>query len=1384
MLCVEAPCCCWRARGDEARFTPLAKPTLFLDSRPWKPPSCFLLSHQQSTAVQEDLWPWPNDMATQFLPQGNLCLWNKWPHETTKQVSLQGLRCESLQHVEWTWLDAIKPDHRTIVSWVKECSSVAHCNHIHAYITKHGLDSDAFLGSTLIDVYAKCGSIEYACMVFDRLPQQDVVTWSAVILGHALHGLCQEAFHLFHLMQQDGTEPNDITCICLMKACSITGSLLQGKQIHVYVANRGLDSDTLIGNSLTDMYVKCGSLEDASLVFRKLQVRDVVAWNVLIGGHVQHGAGEEALHLFQQMQQLDVKPNETTFVSILQACASIEALGDGERAHNFVLENGFASNVYVGNTLVHMYAECGRLDEASTVFLTLPSQDVVSYNALISGYSQHGYVEEVFQIFKEMQNSEVKPNGATFVAALQACSSRAWLEEGTWMHSQIVKVGCELGSDVCSSLISMYARCGGVEDIKTLVYRLPQTGAITWNAIIVGFTQLGNVQEALLFFQQMQQEGIELTEAASICLIRACGNVEDLRPLMEIHAYIVNCGLEMELCTGNALIVSYCRSTMLEDACVLFNKLPHRDAASWVALIEGYVQDEHAQEALGLCDQMRGEVVGPESSAFVCILGVCSSTGDIAYGMQIHTYILKVGFDSDTIVSNTLISMYIKCGSLDDACMVFDCLLTRDVVTWNALIAGSVQHGHSEEALQLFQHMQEGGFECDQVTYVCVLQASSNLADLDIGQGIHTQMVKHGVSLDLLASNTLIDMYAKCNSSADAVYIFSRLPERDTVSWNVLIGAATQGGFVQEAFHMFHQMQMENLEPNRITFSSVLQACSKVADLKRGMQVHSSLMKRGYELDAFVGCSLIDMYAKCKAFRDAHKVFDSLPIKDAIVWNSLLAGYVQYGHVQEACELFEKMQGAGVEATHVTFLCILQVFSSIESVGEGRRVHALIIESGLLDSIVGNSLIDMYGRCWHLEDAAMVFNQSHNRDVLTWSAFISSHFNNGRAREALQLFKQMQHETINPDRVLFMLILKVCSTLAALEQGKQIHSLMVENGLELETSMGNTLIDMYANCGSLEDASIMFCRLPERDVVTWSVIISGYAEHSNFALALNCFENMQKEGLMPDNITYLSMLSACNNAGFVNEGSFLFKRMRDEHGLEPTVEHYNCIVDLLGRNGYISEAKDLIDTLPYRADIVAWTSLLGSCKIHKNLTTGQQCFDYLKNKGATGYVLMSSIFAQLGMQADSENVELIRRHEKMWKKPGKASIEIHNHVHEFAVGDNTHSQTNEIHAKLKSLNLRSYGNQLPSLDITPESLVDEGKEGASCGHCEKLAVALGLLCLPQGTAIRVTKNLRVCSDCHNDVKMISKIESREIIIVDSKCVHQFRDGICCCNGYG
>mgnify|MGYP000167336378 FL=1 len=296
--------------------------------------------------------------------------------------------------------------------------------------------------------------------------------------------------------------------------------------------------------------------------------------------------------------------------------------------------------------------------------------------------------------------------------------------------------------------------------------------------------------------------------------------------------------------------------------------------------------------------------------------------------------------------------------------------------------------------------------------------------------------------------------------------------------------------------------------------------------------------------------------------------------------------------------------------------------------------------------------------------------------------------------------------------------------------------------------------------------------------------MTGYAQMGDYVVVLDCFERMQKEGLQPDEVSFLSLLIACSQKGMVDEGCVNFKLMRDKYGFTPSIMHYNTMVDMLGHARCLNEVEDLLETIPFPGNLIGWTSLLTSCKTHSNVEMGRRSFDnfsVMDCGNATGYVLMENIYSQVGMLKEAEEIGELRKYANVWKKPGKAFIEIGDQIHDFIVGDKTHPESHAIYAKLESLNLKmKEEGHKPHVDLVMNKLSDDDKESALCGHCEKLAIAFGLISTPQGSTIRVSKNLRMCADCHDTTKMISKLEMREIIVVDAYCIHNFQEGLCSC----
>jgi pentatricopeptide repeat protein len=409
------------------------------------------------------------------------------------------------------------------------------------------------------------------------------------------------------------------------------------------------------------------------------------------------------------------------------------------------------------------------------------------------------------------------------------------------------------------------------------------------------------------------------------------------------------------------------------------------------------------------------------------------------------------------------------------------------------------------------------------------------------------------------------------------------------------------------------------------------------------------------------------------------------------------------------------------------------------------------------------------------------------RDVISWNAVIGGYVANNYSKEAFDFFSKMREEGLKPDRITYISILKACSSPAFLQQGKEIHTQAAEAALSSDVSIGNALVNMYAKCGSMEDAQQVLDNMSFRDVISWNAVIGGLAQHGRGQDALGIFEQMEREGVNPDAVTFVNVLSACSHAGLVEEGHKFFYVMSQNYGIVPTNEHYGCMVDLLGRAGHLNEAENLIKDMPLEANATVWGALLGACRVHSDLMRAERAAEnYLKidPENAAVYVTLSQLYAASGLWDSAAKVRKLMDDRGLKKEPGRSWIEVEGEVNSFVAEDRSHPQSTEIFAKLDGLiqSMKKEG-YVPDTRFVAHDVDEQEKEEVVCHHSEKLAIAYGLLKTPPGTPIHIFKNLRVCGDCHNATKFISKIVGREIVARDASRFHHFKDGVCSCGDY-
>ncbi|XP_048555151.1 pentatricopeptide repeat-containing protein ELI1, chloroplastic-like isoform X1 [Triticum urartu] len=491
------------------------------------------------------------------------------------------------------------------------------------------------------------------------------------------------------------------------------------------------------------------------------------------------------------------------------------------------------------------------------------------------------------------------------------------------------------------------------------------------------------------------------------------------------------------------------------------------------------------------------------------------------------------------------------------------------------------------------------------------------------------------------------------------------------------------------------------------------------------------------------------MYAKSGRAELARAAFDEAPRRDVFLCNVMLAAYVARGEVAEARRVFDGMRDR--------------------------------------DLVSWNTMIHGYAVRGDVGMAREIFDATSDRDAFSWSSMISAYAKGRRSKEALELWKVMRAARVAPDCITMVSVLSACSDMGALTIGAEVHRFVESHRVEVDMKLGTALVDMYAKCGDIENSLKVFRAMPVMDVLTWSSMIIGLANHGLGHDALSLFSEMISQGLQPNEITFVGVLIACTHVGLVSDGKKYFSSMTDVHGVVPRVEHYGCMVDLLGRAGHVEEAMQLIRSMPFEPDAIIWRTLLGACRIHKNVEIAEEAMAKLKvlDPLADGhYVLLSNIYAQANSWEGVAEMRKTIKRENIQRVPGRSSIEWENTVHEFVSGDRSHPRIEEIYKMLEEMIGRLIqAGYRPMTSLVLQDIDEQSKKRALAEHSEKLAIAFGLLTTPPGSTLRITKNLRACEDCHSAIKLISLVYGRKLIIRDRNRFHHFSEGQCSWNSF-
>ncbi|KAK0591579.1 hypothetical protein LWI29_004375 [Acer saccharum] len=644
--------------------------------------------------------------------------------------------------------------------------------------------------------------------------------------------------------------------------------------------------------------------------------------------------------------------------------------------------------------------------------------------------------------------------------------------------------------------------------------------------------------------------------------------------------------------------------------------------------------------------------VKPDEYSLSILLGVCDN-GILGCkeGKQMHGYILRNMFNGDPFLDTAIVDMYLSCGQLAYAWCVFDKLGDKSsVVVWNVMIGGFCEKGLWECSLELYSLAKNESVKFLSTSFSTALSACGSSEDASFGMQVHCDVIKMGFQSNPYVYTSLLTMYAKCKLVEDAEGIFYQILDKEIEVWNAMISAYVNNGCAYDALEIYNQMRVNAIPSDAFTILNIFSSTSMI-----GLHDFGSTMEE----------------------------------RDVIAFGSVISGFCRNSKFEEALGFFRAMEADGVKPDSDVMVSVISACSGLENVDSGSQIHGFVIKNGFqLDLFVASSLIDMYSKCGFLDSAEKVFSGMQHKSLVTWNSMISCYCRNGLPEHSIKLFPQILQQGFHPDSVSITSVLGAISSVAALIQGKIVHGYLTRLEIRCDIQVENALIDMYIKCGFLKYARYIFQNMFPKDLVTWNSMIAGYGSHGECLKAMRLFDEMKSSGIRPDDVTFLCLLSSCNHSGLIEAGQNLFQSMKTEYGIEPKMEHYVSMVDLLGRAGHLDEAYEFVRSMPVEPDRSIWLSLLCACRAHRNVELGELAAqNLLKLEPSTGsnYVHLLNLYGEAELWDKAADLRASMKDKGLKKYPGCSWIEVKNRVDVFLSGDSSSPRTTDIYETLNSL---------------------------------------------------------------------------------------------------
>uniref|UniRef100_A0A7N0VE51 DYW domain-containing protein n=1 Tax=Kalanchoe fedtschenkoi TaxID=63787 RepID=A0A7N0VE51_KALFE len=790
----------------------------------------------------------------------------------------------------------------------------------------------------------------------------------------------------------------------------------------------------------------------------------------------------------------------------------------------------------------------------------------------------------------------------------------------------------------------------------------------------------------------------------------------------------------------NNLYLQQCvNSGAMDEARKLFDRMPVRTLVSWTLLLSGYVNHGLAAEALALFERMLwGGTLVPDSYVYSVILRACAAMGYLDCGRGLHGHVVKrsSAVEVDSFVENALLNMYASCGAVEDMASVFNAMDHPDLVAYSTMLSGYVKNGFEEEALSLFLDIVRQGMPLDTFLLSLALGVCATLCVWDVGLQLHCYVIKNGFGPSLFLNNSMLDFYAKAGELEAMEQVFLQMPSTDVVSWNTCITGFVYNSYYLEAVRYFRFMMQEEVTScDYVTVISILKAVTMLGDERRGREVHAYIMRKGFEENRRVMWSLLNMYIDCSADLESSDMRREVQVK-----------------------LINRFEGSYLDEFMISSM--LKSCSLRNDLDSGKVIHSLVIKSDLgnSDQVVASLLISMYYKCGLPEAADMVFLRVEAPGSGPWSAFISGRL----GLISTHVFSSSY------------------SYLKSLNVGRQVHAYITKTGHGSQSTVGNSLVEMYSSCGAISEAVQAFNSITDKTPFSWAAMLSARVDHGFSAEALDLFSHIRcNNDHVKDPSVISSYLKLCGQLGLVDDAYSLFTSLEDALGMKPSEELYAFMVDVFGRAGLSEDLQEFVSAVsPLNAGPVFWKAVVSSCRLLGNMEVAKHAVEKLMELEPTdgsACLLLEQVLLTLGQWDEASKLSLL--HESP-RGVHYSSVEIRNRIYHFF---SDQSPTQDVSSKLGEL--REKMSELCYVADKNHMLhnAEEGGHGGSdLQHTEMQALAFGLISSASAVPVRVMKSVRMCGDCHSAFKFMSTFVNRQLVVKDSSTFHNFRDGRCTC----